>query len=643
MSYLPQSPDQVVASNSTTTPLAAALVITGASFSSPNLTCTGAWGTGGSNAFAGKYFGLSGFTGAAVGNNGLYLCTASAAGSITVTNTGGFNGTAGSPVAGFTFIGTAVDCTAQVISSVTMSCDSDASSATNGMQVQWSQDNTNWDHIQHTTSTAGMACVLSDKVRARYFRVVHINGLTIQTYFRLQCLISTTDTSGTVRDLASSVESDDEAQLVRSVITGKNINTGIYKDVVTDYYGNLNTIAGGAASDAFQRARSSEPITLFESQFQYDTQPLLFSNSLTGAGAAISKTSNESSVTITTGAGTSGNTAILQTKAYHRYEPGKSQLIVMTGLLGAQKSNVRSRIGYFDANDGLYFEMDGTLGLSVNQRSSTSGSPVNTQILQANWNLDKCDGTGPSGFNINTADTQIFLIDMQWLGTGRVRFGFFDQGVYVVAHQVYNDNVIVSPYMNTANLPMRYEIANTGTAGTSTSIKAICMTAISEGGQQVPNSYSFGVGSTMTSAISVGTTVVPIISIRPKTTFNSLTNRSKITLTTAEVLDTSTNALQWQLIYNPTLGGGTSFADVNGTYSGVQYDIASTTVSGGIVLATGFVQGGSKANTQIDFSKIDIPFTLDFAGSTQDILSLCAVTTASTVNTYGVLNWLETR
>src|SRR5271157_494548 len=423
MSYTPPVPDSVNSANSSTA-LLESLAITGASYSSSSLVLTGTWSADATR--VGSYYYVSGFTAAGLGNNSTtagFICTAQGANTVTLTVVGGYNGFTGSPVAARMFVGTAVDCTASAISSITVFCYTDQASITNGMQLQWSQDGTNWDHIQKESAMSNASVVLSDKVRARYFRVVHINGPISQGIYRLQTLTSATNTSGTVRDLDTLVNQDDEAQIVRAVITGRATPAlgATFTDVITDVYGSLQVGIGGSAGDAFGRLRTATPVFLFDAQFQYSTQPILFQTSVVGSGS-VAKTANESSLTLSTGGTTSGWGAINQTKQYMHYEPGKSQQILMTGVLGAKTSNVRSRIGYFDANDGMYFEQDGTAGMSVNLRSSVTGSPVNTTVAQANWNFDKMDGTGPSGANLDFTKTQIYTIDFQWLGVGRVRF-----------------------------------------------------------------------------------------------------------------------------------------------------------------------------------------------------------------------------
>src|SRR5271157_4146911 len=253
MSYTPPVPDSVNSANSSTAILEA-LAITGASYSGSSLVLTGTWSADATR--VGSYYYVSGFTAAGLGNNSTtagFICTAQGANTITLTVVGGYNGLTGTPIAARMFVGTSVDCTASVISAVTIEASSDQPSAINGMMLEWSTDNTNWDHIQSVTTVAGKSNVISDKVRIRYFRVVYINGSTTQTYFRLQTLTSATNTSGTVRDLQSPVFGTDEAELVRAILTGQQTPSGIYTPVETDIVGNLNVGFGGIAADAFGR------------------------------------------------------------------------------------------------------------------------------------------------------------------------------------------------------------------------------------------------------------------------------------------------------------------------------------------------------------------------------------------------------
>lgn len=343
--------------------------------------------------------------------------------------------------------------------------------------------------------------------------------------------------------------------------------------------------ADSASNDAFSRIRTSHPVTLFDSMQQYGDNALVWENSFTGTGA-VSNLLNESSVILSTGGTGSGAKVTRSTRAYHRYQPGKSQMILMTFTLGTAVSNLRRRVGYFDANNGLFLEQISS-GVSFVRRTNVTGTPTDTAVAQASWNIDKFDGTGPSGITLDFTKTQIMVIDLQWLGAGRVRFGFDINGIIYLAHQSLHANILSTVYMTTACLPIRLEIENTGvTSGTNT-MQHICSAVISEGGFQGNYGFQFSEANT----VGVGVTIRrPILSIRAKTTGpNSVRNTGHILLKAVEVMATSNSCL-FEVVLNGTLTGA-SFAAVNATYSLAERDSSATAISGGIHLLVTLLEG----------------------------------------------------
>ena len=238
---------------------------------------------------------------------------------------------------------------------------------------------------------------------------------------------------------------------------------------------------GGGTTDAFGRLRVSEPYTLFDSQNRFQIDPQ-FDTSTSGSATA-THLSNESTVAmnVTT---TSGDEVIRQTKRVFPYQPGKSLLALMTFVMAPTQTNLRQRVGYFGANDGLYLEQNDT-DVRFVLRKSTSGSVDDTEyVTQANWNVDKFDGTGPSGITLDLTKAQILFFDIEWLGVGDVRCGFYSQGKPVIAHIFQNENVKDKVYMKTAILPVRYEITATGALSSGATLRQICSTVASEGGYQ---------------------------------------------------------------------------------------------------------------------------------------------------------------
>jgi hypothetical protein len=97
-------------------------------------------------------------------------------------------------------------------------------------------------------------------------------------------------------------------------------------------------------------------------------------------------------------------------------------------------------------------------------RSNTKYLKVQTyKVPQSQWNMDKMDGTGPSGYNLDISKMQMAYIDYTWYGAGFIRFGFRAvNGDIIYCHKMPNNNVNTSAYMRSGNLPARFEAFNQG-------------------------------------------------------------------------------------------------------------------------------------------------------------------------------------
>ncbi len=140
----------------------------------------------------------------------------------------------------------------------------------------------------------------------------------------------------------------------------------------------------------------------------------------TGTGQAVAYSANTRMAALTVNAGT--GTCFMQSWEYIPYQPGKGQFHASTFVFGAGVANVTVDVGSFDLANGVFCRQNGIYGLQFVKRSSTSGSAVDTVVSRVDWNIDKLDGTGPSGLTIDETKCQILIIDYQFLGMGRVRF-----------------------------------------------------------------------------------------------------------------------------------------------------------------------------------------------------------------------------
>jgi hypothetical protein len=80
---------------------------------------------------------------------------------------------------------------------------------------------------------------------------------------------------------------------------------------------------------------------------------------------------------------------------------------------------------------------------------------------QNQFNIDKLDGNGPSGYNVDISTMQMIGIQYTWYGAGFIDYMLRgSDGNYVMAHRIRNSNVNTEAYMRTGNLPVRYEVIN---------------------------------------------------------------------------------------------------------------------------------------------------------------------------------------
>jgi hypothetical protein len=346
-----------------------------------------------------------------------------------------------------------------------------------------------------------------------------------------------------------------------------------------------------AASDAFGRLRVSAPYTLFESKQIFDNQPLLWDVQLTSGGTSVHSANRASSLLSVTS--TVGSKVIRQTKNRFTYQNGKSLLILTTFVMSSNTSGITKRVGYFDSNNGIHLKNNGTT-TSLVVRSNVTGSPVEDEVVQDDWNIDVMDGYGVSGKDLDITKAQIFIIDIEWLGVGTVRCGFVIDGVIYYVHKFHHANMIDSVYMSTPNLPIRYEIENVS-SGTGSSFEQICCSIISEGGYDDAGlTYSADRGVSPLANVD-NNQIYPILSLRLK----SGSFGTQILPELIDVFCSSSNAnFKWALIINPTINGIDTASWQSLTGSAVEYDVSRTAtnyLTGGTVISSGY--GSQKTTT----------------------------------------------
>ena len=385
--------------------------------------------------------------------------------------------------------------------------------------------------------------------------------------------------------------------------------------MIADNFGNLTAGTGATAVDAFGRLRVAETFTLGDYKHLYAIDPNFLD--IKQNGGDIQYNLNKACAVMTTTSNVASR-AVHQTKFYHHYQPGKSQVIFSSVCFGYAQQNVTKRTGYYDDRDGIYFEQvgdndaDGTTNGTLNfvVRSYTGGSASEAtvgnykrRVPQSEWNIDPCDGTGPSKFDINTSKTQLVYTDFQWLGVGRVRCGFVHNGQIVLAHEYYCSNELAEVYISNPNLPVRCEILNTGTTAGG-SMDQICSTVMSEGGY-IESGIDWAITSpAVRTTKTPGGTRFPLLAIRLKNSFNNYPNRISVRPNTLGIFPQAgdcyyeliklSNATQLTTTLNE---GVLTWVDAD-TNSGVQYCANAEAIVGAVdVFAAGIVTAGSSPNS----------------------------------------------
>jgi hypothetical protein len=353
---------------------------------------------------------------------------------------------------------------------------------------------------------------------------------------------------------------------------------------------------GGTNTDAFGRLRVSQPYSLFDSQNRYAIDNQFDTVFITGGSTSFLV--NEASVAMINNT-TSGAEVVRQTFRSMLYQPGKSLLVLATFKAAAPTANLRQRIGYFGTQNGVYFETSGA-GTTTSAlkafvlRTSIGGSVDNTtrRVEQSAWNGDKLDGTGASGLTLDLSYPQILWMDFEWLGVGNVRCGFIINGQYIVCHTYQNANFTGnSVYMTTAILPVRYEITNTGATTTTSTLKQICSSVMSEGGLEPTSISHVALRST---ALTVGTTITPLVSI--KLTSNAL---GAVVLPQAlRVLPTSADNFEIQLVKNANLSGAIYSLVTSDT--NVLFDTNATAMTGGTITQINYAASSNQGTTPLN-------------------------------------------
>ena len=504
-----------------------------------------------------------------------------------------------------------------------LTVNSTTDSLAGGIQIQFSDDNSNW--LTPYTDTYFSTSIFTKNylIIKKYYRIIYNNSSPTGTF---------TITSRLSTDLDSSIT--------------QNTSISVFD----------NNVEG--TLDAFSRLRVSYPTTLLDIRFpgQIDGSANFLNNNLqitnASSGSYTGTYGNSKLVINAQGAGY----YISQTRNYCIYQPGKSLLFMATGILYPGNANYTTRIGYFDnvipltnpliIRNGLYFEHSGGV-YSVNIKNNTT-----TTIVQADWNIDKLNGTGLSGLTLDFTKTQLFVMDMEWLGVGRVRFGFYVYGKIQYCHQITNINILTTPYTNSINLPICYSIhTSSATATPANNFTQICSTVISEGGYS-PLGRPFSISTGSPTSVQIAANVEePVLFLRGNVANPNYYHQNIIQTGLSMICSATNDLILYKLEYflaGTYTGTQPTWSNVNSAYSVAQY--APNLATGynntnAITLDEGYFYGRG-TNT---FSPLGDVFTNQVLQMTSDItndsdilvLTATFVSSSGSTNVFGTISWQE--
>jgi len=372
--------------------------------------------------------------------------------------------------------------------------------------------------------------------------------------------------------------------------------------------------------DAFGRLRTSNVTSLLEYKHVYDKLPLLMDELVSGVGASSSHNATYSQVVMSV---TNNNEYVIrQGKSRGIYQPGKGQIFEASiGRFDIQ-TNVIKRVGYYNTTtsapynssfDGFFLESNGVTN-AITFQIWSSGTNILTATTSS-WLTTDYDVT-----LIDWSKTQLMIVDFQWLGVGRVRFGVVIDGVTRVFVTNTGANNLTNVYMKSPNQPIRYEIRSSGGSGT---LNMICSQVSLEGTINSLQKSVFIDNFTVRTLPTAGTKY-PLIGYRVNSAYQGV----NITLSDIQSLNvTSPSKADFYVTVelNPVLSATPAFTNITNTPVDYALGTGAQTVTTSGHRIAGFL--GSGNSIQVDSFQFQDNMLRPGIGinGTQDQIWICIV------------------
>lgn len=364
---------------------------------------------------------------------------------------------------------------------------------------------------------------------------------------------------------------------------------------------------------AFREAIFAELTPVVQMKFTYNLHADIMTTTLTGSGAAIYE---DATAKLSTTAATNSS-ALLRSKDTGVYQPGQGMLFRGTAIFSPPAAGSQQYIGVGSDTEGYFIGYNGT---EFGVMRKHEGTETWTSLPNV------ADGSSEWIGSLDLTKGNVFQIQYQWLGFGSITYSVFnpDEQKYDVLYIDKYPNKHVDPSSHNPSFSAELFVANT-TNDTNLVVYSSSMAVFIEG-QATKLTYRKGVTSSKTI-----TTETNILTIRSRSTFESITNQGLIFPDLFSLAADGTKTCKFRIYIDATLGGSPSYTNISTNRSIVEYDTAGTTVSNGTLIAAIVID---KAGSQL----VDLGRKLRIHPG--DTLTVSAESASSSIADVGI-SWEE--
>jgi len=349
----------------------------------------------------------------------------------------------------------------------------DVDSAVNGLEIQYSQDNTNWDNVETHTVIGGKPEQIVSPHNGLYFRLKFTNGSVAQSYLRVQVMHHGMPIGNKLERIDGDIQDNHMVQSVRALLAGKGSN-GSYYNVETNRDNSIKTSV--VERDVFENLITTSRENQVSVNFFEDTPENLVTVTTSSTGTA---TASGGLALFSTGTGTTAFAKGVTTQST-RYLGFEVYSMFTAAFTTPTNADSYQRIGIYDTTNGFFIGFEGT-SFGATHRNNTSDEI----IAQASFSEDLLDGGVSSKFTSNGSPVvldktklNIYRVRFAWLGGGPVFFDVLSpDGNWVTFHKIRYPNTSALASLTSPNLPITADVSKTSSDATDLIIRSGCWTA----------------------------------------------------------------------------------------------------------------------------------------------------------------------